>query len=136
MKTRSATKVCKCELAACVARPVFAYIAAVGVLCAGIGCKGGGPESFSAASEVFHRHCMPCHAADKKTGGLSLQSVAGIKKGGVSGPAVVPGDVTGSLLTKRLRGLDGKKVMPPNVGPIDEEDIKVVETWIKAGTKE
>src|SRR5438105_4536195 len=59
------------------------------------------------------QHCYECHAADSKKikGGLLLDTRDGVRKGGESGAAVVPGKVGDSLLIEALRheGLE----MPP-----------------------
>ena len=57
---------------------------------------------------VLVEQCYRCHsagasAAGKLRGGLQLDSRAGIRKGGDSGPAVVPGSPGESLLLKALR---------------------------------
>ena len=55
--------------------------------------------------------CYECHAGTKQSGGLSLETKAGWAKGGDSGPAIIPGDVDGSLLIDAInyRGIE----MPP-----------------------
>ena len=57
---------------------------------------------------VLIEHCYQCHSAvslkaDKLEGELLLDSRDGIRKGGESGPAVVPGDVKGSALIAAIR---------------------------------
>src|SRR5438270_13804600 len=51
---------------------------------------------------VLVEHCYECHAvnAKKVRGGLLLDSRDGTRKGGFTGPAVVPGDLAQSLLIK------------------------------------
>src|SRR5215831_5985023 len=46
------------------------------------------------------RECYSCHAttAEKIRGGLTLDTRDGIRKGGDTGPAVVPSDVKNSLI--------------------------------------
>ena len=54
-------------------------------------------------------HCYPCHSADAKTpkAGLRLDTRAGLRSGGDSGPAVVPGKPGESLLVKAVRRAAG-----------------------------
>src|ERR1043165_3774697 len=49
---------------------------------------------------VLVQHCYECHSAgsSKVKGGLLLDTRDGIRKGGKSGPAVVPGKLQDSLL--------------------------------------
>ena len=42
--------------------------------------------------------CYECNGAKKQKGGLRVDSRDGLRQGGDSGPAVVPGDAAGSLL--------------------------------------
>src|SRR3981189_3155197 len=52
-------------------------------------------------------NCYKCHStAQKKKGGLLLDSRAAILKGGDTGPALVPGDPAKSLLIKAVRSED------------------------------
>jgi len=81
------------------------------------------------------KHCYECHsvgAAAKKNlkGGLLLDSRDGTRKGGESGPAVVPGKPDESLLISALKQ-DAFK-MPPK-GKLDDELIAHFEKWISLG---
>ncbi|MFM1560971.1 MAG: c-type cytochrome domain-containing protein, partial [Roseibacillus sp.] len=53
---------------------------------------------------LLHKHCYKCHSteAEKLKGGLLLDSRQGWETGGDSGPAIVPGDVEGSLLLRAV----------------------------------
>ena len=52
-------------------------------------------------------HCLQCHAGEKTSGGLALDSREGWQKGGDSGPAIVPGEFEASLLLKAIRSVEG-----------------------------
>ena len=57
---------------------------------------------------VLVKHCYECHSSealinDKLENELLLDTKAGIRKGGVSGPAVVPGKIETSLLIKAIQ---------------------------------
>ena len=82
---------------------------------------------------VLVAQCYSCHAADSKEikGGLALDTREGIRKGGDSGPAVVPGDVSASLLIAAIRHEDGLE-MPPKSKLTDEQIADFVK-WIEAG---
>jgi len=77
--------------------------------------------------------CYSCHAADSKEikGGLALDTREGIRKGGDSGPAVVPGDVKASLLIAAVRHEDGLE-MPPK-RKLSNDQIADFVKWIEAG---
>src|SRR5689334_3300937 len=57
---------------------------------------------------VLVEHCYPCHSqtAMKQRGGLLLDSRDGLRTGGDSGPAIVPGHPDRSLLIKAVRYTD------------------------------
>jgi len=82
---------------------------------------------------VLVAQCYSCHAADSKEikGGLALDTRAGIRKGGDSGPAVVPGNVKTSLLIAALRHEDGLE-MPPKKKLTDDQIADFVK-WIESG---
>jgi hypothetical protein len=81
---------------------------------------------------VLVKHCYRCHSAESKKvrGGLLLDSREGLRKGGDTRPAVVPGDPDASLLLKALRYEDLK--MPP-AGKLPDKVIADFQTWIKQG---
>ncbi|MEO6741542.1 MAG: PSD1 and planctomycete cytochrome C domain-containing protein [Chthoniobacteraceae bacterium] len=81
--------------------------------------------------------CYRCHSADagKSKGGLTLDSRDAILKGGETGPAVVPGDATKSLLIKAINYGDPDLQMPPSStgGKLSDVQIADLTTWVKMG---
>src|SRR6185436_518785 len=71
---------------------------------------------------VLVKECYSCHAenAEKIKGGLTLDSRDGMRKGGETGPAVVPGDLRKSLLVKAIRHATDELAMPPKKKLSDE----------------
>jgi hypothetical protein len=61
---------------------------------------------------VLVEKCIACHGAAKQRGGLRLDSADALRKGGDSGPAVVPGKPEQSLILKAVRR-EGDLKMPP-----------------------
>src|SRR5258708_4319356 len=57
--------------------------------------------------------CHKCHLADKTKGGLRLDSAEALRRGGESGPVIVPGKPDESLLIQAVRHEQGLK-MPPD----------------------
>jgi mono/diheme cytochrome c family protein len=84
---------------------------------------------------IFAEQCYKCHSekAEKLKGGLRLDSSEAILKGGDTGPAIVPGDVDGSLLNKAVRYTDDDLKMPPKTKKLSPEQIATLETWGKMG---
>ncbi|HKX33590.1 MAG TPA: PSD1 and planctomycete cytochrome C domain-containing protein [Blastocatellia bacterium] len=80
-------------------------------------------------------NCYGCHSAQAKKpqGGLLLDSIEGMLKGGASGqPAVVPGEPEQSLLIRAIRYTDPKLQMP-FAGKLPDSTIKEFEAWVKMG---
>jgi cytochrome c553 len=78
------------------------------------------------------RNCYECHSGDAKKakGGLVLDTRAGLRKGGESGAAVVPGHPDDSLLIEAVR-YDGLE-MPP-AGKLPDETIADLVKWVEMG---
>ena len=83
---------------------------------------------------VLVRECYTCHssAAKKLKGKLSLETREGIRKGGATGPAVVPGDTKKSLLLQAIKQTHEDLKMPPNK-KLDAALIADFEKWIAMG---
>ncbi|MBX3438763.1 MAG: DUF1549 domain-containing protein, partial [Planctomycetaceae bacterium] len=81
---------------------------------------------------VLVEHCYSCHSADAKSlrGGLWVDHRDGLREGGDSGPAVVPGAPEDSLLLQALRYESFE--MPPS-GKLPQHIIDDFETWIETG---
>ncbi len=82
---------------------------------------------------VLVQHCYSCHSAEAKKvkGGLLLDTRDGIRKGGETGPAVVPGNPQKSLLIQAIRYADELK-MPPK-GKLPNSIIADFEKWVAMG---
>ena len=102
--------------------------------------RGGEPDSQTqAAREQFFEqnvrpllaeNCYSCHGDKKQKGGLRLDSLEAILKGGESGPAVVPGKPEESLIVEAINyeGLE----MPPT-GKLDPEKVAILTRWVSLG---
>ncbi len=83
---------------------------------------------------ILVEKCYACHSAKLETpmGGLRLDSREGVRKGGASGPALIPGQPEQSLLLKALTYDDLHLKMPPT-GKLPDQVIADFETWITDG---
>ena len=84
---------------------------------------------------VLVAECYECHSAEKGKkvrGGLALDTREGIRKGGDSGPVIVPGSPARSLLIKALGHSDPKLAMPPKK-KLDAAVVRDFEEWIRMG---
>jgi cytochrome c553/mono/diheme cytochrome c family protein len=82
---------------------------------------------------VLVANCYQCHSASAKEvkGELRLDTKAGIRKGGETGPAVVPGKPSESLLIQALRHEDGME-MPPKQ-KLSDDIIADFTKWVQQG---
>ena len=81
---------------------------------------------------VLVEHCYECHSADSKAikGGLRVDSKEAIRKGGESGPAVVPGEVE---LSSILAAMKFESVEMPPKGKLSASIISDFERWVVEG---
>lgn len=84
-------------------------------------------------SAIFDERCVMCHSAvDGASKGLRLDNYEAALAGSERGEVVVPGDVSGSEMIRRLRGQTTPR-MPFLSRPLPEDQIVVIEKWITAG---
>lgn len=89
---------------------------------------------------LLRQNCIACHNAKQAEGGLNLETVFSILRGGDSGEMVSLEQPHESLLLARARG-DIDEIMPPegnSVGarPLNDAEMMLVERWIAGGAKE
>lgn len=77
-------------------------------------------------------HCYECHSseADEPGGNLLLDSRAGVLRGGLTEPLLVPGDPDNSLLMKVVSHTNPDFKMPPET-KLANEQIADLATWIR-----
>ncbi|QDU92317.1 Planctomycete cytochrome C [Lignipirellula cremea] len=101
-----------------------------------LACADEGIDFFEAKIRpVLVETCYGCHSADaqqqgKLKGNLVLDTRAGTRKGGDTGPAIVPGKVKDSLLLAALRHESFE--MPPQ-GKLPESVIADFVKWVEMG---
>jgi len=83
---------------------------------------------------VLSEQCFKCHSAtaEKLKGGLMLDSLEAMLKGGDTGPAVAPGDLDKSLLIEAIRWQNKDLQMPPKKALLPEQ-VADLEAWVKGG---
>jgi len=100
--------------------------------------SGAAAADFSEIEPLLQEHCVECHGAKEPDGGLVLESFAALMKGGESGPAVVAGKSSESLLVRAMEGTwdrTGKnRFMPPGKRDrLPPDAIARFKAWIDAG---
>jgi hypothetical protein len=83
---------------------------------------------------VLAQYCYACHGASAAApqGGLLLDSVTAIRRGGNSGAVIQPGNPESSLLIRAIRYQDKNLKMPPG-GALPPEIVAEFEAWVREG---
>jgi hypothetical protein len=96
-----------------------------------------GKETVDFASQVaplLVANCTGCHIdAMQARGGLDMNTLARMFRGGDSGPVVEPGKGEGSLLVRKLRGSEGDRMPAGGRPPLQDTDIALISKWIDEG---
>ena len=96
------------------------------------------PASAQSPEELFETRvrpvlagsCFECHGRLRR-GGLRLNSRDAMLRGGDTGPAIIPGDPSGSLLIQTVRHeIDGQE-MPRDEDPLTPQQIEGLIEWIR-----
>jgi mono/diheme cytochrome c family protein len=85
---------------------------------------------------VVLNHCTACHGLRRQEGDLDLRTHESMLRGGKSGPAIVPGKPSESLLVRRIEAgeMPPKKEMLTNgVKPVSPAELGKLVSWIAQG---
>ena len=84
---------------------------------------------------ILKLRCYNCHAALKQKNGLRLDGEMFIKKGGKNGKIFIAGNTFKSpLYTSLVLPIDDEKHMPPKgKHQLSQNEILIIERWIKSG---
>ena len=85
---------------------------------------------FAKVSAIFKSNCLLCHGDPTIKGGLDIRTVASIKKGGDSGPGIMPGVPAKSQL---WMSIENGEMPPPNKPQLTEAEKKLIKDWIASG---
>lgn len=79
---------------------------------------------------IFEAKCLRCHGEKKRDGKLDMRTLEALLKGGVTSPAIQPGNAQKSLLIELLHYNE----MPPKKATprITKEELELLRRWINA----
>lgn len=85
-----------------------------------------------AVRPLLATHCFECHSSTsgKLQAGLQVDNLASLLQGGDSGPALIPGDVDGSMIIEAVRYESYE--MPP-AGKLADAEIETLQRWVEMG---
>src|SRR4051794_4882145 len=91
------------------------------------------PEFERDIRPLLQKRCMMCHGPAQQMGGVRFDDREQARKGGYSGPVIIPGNAAGSRLMQMITtGRDGR-VMPPAGPRLTTDEITLLRAWIDAG---
>lgn len=84
---------------------------------------------------VLAARCVSCHGALKQEASLRLDTVADMRTGGESGPALVAKQAAMSLILARISDTNPESRMPPESdgSPLKPHEIAAIRSWIDSG---
>jgi mono/diheme cytochrome c family protein len=74
--------------------------------------------------------CVKCHGPKKTESGLRLDTMPAMLMGGDSGPALIPGRPSESLIIQAVQHLEGME-MPPD-GKLEDREVAALIRWVRA----
>ena len=80
---------------------------------------------------LFVKRCLDCHSEDNAESELRIDSLNGLLKGGLRGPAIVRGKPEESLLIRAVR--HGEQLKMPARKKLPAEEIAILAQWISDG---
>ena len=82
---------------------------------------------------ILRGHCVACHTLQEAEGGLVMESHDGLLRGGVSGPAITPGEANSSRMILRVNGKAGPRMPPEGEEPLTDLQIATLAKWVEQG---
>jgi hypothetical protein len=110
----------------------------IGIIAIAAALSAPGQELFEKSIRpVLAERCYGCHSAKLREpkANLRLDTKAGLARGGDSGPVLVPGKPSESLLYKAVSYTDHHLRMPPT-GKLPEDAIAAFRLWIEQGAED
>jgi len=104
------------------------------IVCAGVVSIAAAPQpasSNTSAQQILAANCSMCHGQAHMSN-LDVRDRNSLLKGGIRGPAIIPGKSADSLLFHAVKR-DGELKMPPSGKPLSAADVETIRKWIDSG---
>jgi hypothetical protein len=83
----------------------------------------------AAAQQILEKKCGSCHG-EARVSGLDVRQRGSLLRGGMRGPAVIPGSPEKSLIYQAASHTGSLKMPPGSKGPLPPEDLQALRDWI------
>jgi WD40 repeat protein len=97
------------------------------------------PDFYQDVFPFLKANCISCHNKTTTKAGLNMETPELMKKGGDSGPGIVPGKSAESLIVEASVHSPDMEMPPPNnksgAVKLTDSEIAVLKTWIDQGAK-
>lgn len=97
------------------------------------------PDFYQDVFPFLKTNCISCHNKTTTKAGLNMETPELMKKGGDSGPGIVPGKSAESLIVEASVHSPDMEMPPPNnksgAVKLTDAEIAVLKTWIDQGAK-
>jgi len=91
------------------------------------------PQDQAGVRKILNMRCTACHNAQLAKANLRMDTWEAMAAGGISGPAVVAGELASSPLYQRLVTENRDHRMPPATAGLATAEIAVIKAWIENG---
>lgn len=98
-------------------------------------CKIAFSEQFSLKAEavtLLQTRCQGCHGSEKQEGGLRLDSVQALKRGGDSRSPLLQNDQGPGEILRRITSSDKHERMPPSGDRLTEGQVDLLRRWLSS----
>ena len=82
---------------------------------------------------LLRQNCFRCHGDGQQKSNLDLRTLSGTLRGGLHGPAIVPGNPEESRLYRRVAGIEEPN-MPFGSESLAKDEIELFRRWIAQGS--
>lgn len=91
------------------------------------------PDYAKRVRPILIKYCVGCHNTIDAESGLRMHTLAALRKGGDSGPAIAPPSLEDSLIWQRMSGAVEPKMPPSDMPQPTASELDVVRAWIVGG---
>ncbi|MBI3665249.1 MAG: DUF1553 domain-containing protein, partial [Acidobacteria bacterium] len=104
------------------------------LLASAVGANAEEISFYNQVRPIFEQHCQICHNPQNAPSGLALTSYELVRKGGPTGPVLIPGQPEESLIVQYTSGPNPR--MPKAGPPLNADQVDTIRRWIAAGARD